>query len=174
MSTNIRWIHVVASTLERADEAIRAAVDGLDEEQLRWRPDAEANPAGWIAWHVARVMDDHLAELGGVEQQWPAWRDRFEAPYDPASIGYRHSSEEVGAFRGDAASLLGYWGAVHEAGQRVLAGLDDEPERIVDERWDPPVTLEARLVSIIDEASEHAGQLGYLRGLLDRRSAASA
>ena len=39
-------------------------------------------------------------------------------------------------------------------------------DRIVDERWDPPVTLGVRLVSIVDDDIQHAGQAAYVRGLL--------
>ena len=42
-------------------------------------------------------------------------------------------------------------------------------DRVVDERLDPPVTLGARLVSVVDEVNQHVGQAVYLRGLLGRR-----
>ena len=41
-------------------------------------------------------------------------------------------------------------------------------ERIVDRRWDPPVTLGVRLVSIASDSLQHAGQAAYLRGYLRR------
>ena len=41
-------------------------------------------------------------------------------------------------------------------------------DRVVDRRWDPPVTLGVRLVSIADDDIQHAGQAAYLRGLLER------
>ncbi len=43
----------------------------------------------------------------------------------------------------------------------VAADLD----RVVDRRWDPPVTLGVRLVSIADDCLQHAGQAAYVRGL---------
>ena len=42
-------------------------------------------------------------------------------------------------------------------------------DRVVDERWDPPVTLGVRLVSVISDDLQHVGQAAYLRGLADRR-----
>ena len=42
-------------------------------------------------------------------------------------------------------------------------------DRIVDERWDPPVTLGVRLVSVVSDDLQHAGQAAFLRGVLDRR-----
>ena len=46
---------------------------------------------------------------------------------------------------------------------------DDDLDRIVDERWDPPVTLAVRLVSVVDDCLQHAGQAAYARGILSRR-----
>jgi len=41
-----------------------------------------------------------------------------------------------------------------------------ELDRIVDRRWDPPVTVGVRLVSVADDCLQHAGQAAYARGLL--------
>jgi hypothetical protein len=49
----------------------------------------------------------------------------------------------------------------------MLEGLTpDDLDRVVDKRWDPPVTLGVRLVSIADDSLQHAGQAAYVRGLL--------
>jgi len=37
---------------------------------------------------------------------------------------------------------------------------------VVDRRWDPPVTMGVRLVSIADDCLQHVGQAAYVRGLL--------
>lgn len=165
--TNAAWITFAADVLERADERLRDAVTGLDEEQLRWRPGPEANPIGWLAWHVTRVLDDHMAALAEREQVYPAWAERFDAPYPVEAHGFGMSTEEVGAFSGKAETLLGYWSATLEAARGILADLPDDPDRVVDRNWDPPVTLEVRLVSVVDEVAAHSGQIGYVRGLLD-------
>ena len=34
----------------------------------------------------------------------------------------------------------------------------------------PPVTLAVRLVSVVDDCAQHAGQAGYVRGLLGATS----
>ena len=55
---------------------------------------------------------------------------------------------------------------------RPVADLYPSPqdyERIVDERWDPPVTAAVRLVSVIGDITQHVGQLSYVKGLLDQR-----
>ena len=65
--------------------------------------------------------------------------------------------------------LLGYLDAVHARTVAYVAGLTaDELDRIVDERWDPPVSLGVRLVSVLADDLQHAGQAAYVRGLQGR------
>ena len=42
----------------------------------------------------------------------------------------------------------------------------EDLDRVVDERWDPPVTLGVRLVSVLSDDLQHAGQAAYARGLI--------
>lgn len=158
---------------QRIHEELPALLRGLDAETLLWRPDADANPIGWLAWHLTRIQDDHLAGVGQCEQVWTAEGcvDRFGLPYPPHAHGYGQSSEEVGKFDvGDAELLIEYHDAVHDLTLRVLDGLDHEGyQRVVDEHWDPPVTAAVRLVSVIGDAQAHLGQIGYVRGLAERR-----
>ena len=66
--------------------------------------------------------------------------------------------------------LAGYYDAVHARTTRFLEGLSDEDlDRIVDKRWTPPVTLGVRLVSVIADDLQHAGQAAFVRGILQRR-----
>jgi Protein of unknown function (DUF664) len=157
----------------RVHESLPGLVEGMGVEDLLWRPDPEANPVGWLVWHLSRVQDDHMAELGGTEQAWTkeGWVSRFDLPYDTASVGYGQSSDEVGAFGVTDPSLLtGYHEAVHRLTESVLDGLDpDDLSRVVDERWDPPVTAAVRLVSVVNDISQHLGQVGYVAGLARRR-----
>jgi hypothetical protein len=39
---------------------------------------------------------------------------------------------------------------------------------VVDTAWDPPVTLAVRLVSVISDDLQHAGQAAFARGVLSR------
>lgn len=149
---------------------VEAAVDGLTEDQLTARPAADANPIAWLVWHLARVQDDHVAEVAGLEQVYTAhgYAERFGLPFDVTDIGYGQTSEQVGQVRADAALLVDYVRAVHEQTAAFLAGLQPaDLDRVVDERWDPPVTLGVRLASVLDDDLQHAGQAAYVRGLLD-------
>jgi uncharacterized damage-inducible protein DinB len=147
-----------------------AAVEGLDEEQLHRSPGPGANTIGWLVWHLARVQDHHIAELLGTEQIWVGgdWARRCGLEPDPSNTGYGHSAEDVDAVQPEGAEvLLAYLGKVQDRTAAMLEGLaPDDLERVVDRRWDPPVTLGVRLVSIADDSLQHAGQAAYVRGLL--------
>jgi uncharacterized damage-inducible protein DinB len=66
--------------------------------------------------------------------------------------------------------LVEYAEAVHRRSRDYLSGLsEDDLDRVVDRRWDPPVTLGVRLVSVIDDDTQHLGQAAYVRGLLTSR-----
>ncbi len=151
------------------------AVGGLTAEQLAWIPAPGTNSAGWLVWHLARVLDHHVAELVDEPQFWASgpWAERCGLEPDPSNTGYGHGPEDVRAVRPDGPdALLGYLGEVDARTRRFLDGVSaPDLDRVVDRRWDPPVTLGVRLVSIADDCIQHAGQAAYLRGLLQREQA---
>jgi uncharacterized damage-inducible protein DinB len=156
----------------RVRDLVHGAVDGLGPEELATRLDEGANSIAWLVWHLARVEDDHVADVAGTEQVWAAegWAGRFGLPVDDAATGYGMSDDEVDAVRVPSADLLlGYSRAVHARSAEFLRGLsDDDLDRVVDTRWDPPVTLGVRLVSVLSDDLQHLGQAAYVRGLLGR------
>lgn len=156
---------------DRVGHAVAAVLDGASSDVLSFRPDPDANSIAWLLWHLTRVQDDHLAEAFGHEQEWRAggWAERFALPFAPDATGYGQSSSDVAAVPGDAELLLGYHRAVHAATRRDLAGAEPaDLDRVVDTNWDPPVTLGVRLVSVIADDLQHAGQAAYVRGLAER------
>ena len=163
---------LLTDAVTRVRELVPTVVGGLDEADLAWRPDADANSIAWLVWHLTRVADDHVAGVAGTEQVWTAggWYDRFGLPFPPDAHGYGHSSADVAAVRVSADLLAGYHDAVAAAVLAYVATLaPDDLDRVVDEGWDPPVTLGVRLVSVLNETAQHVGQAAYLRGLLERR-----
>ena len=94
------------------------------------------------------------------------WVDRFALDLPRDANGYGHTPDEVAKVRASPELLAGYYHAVLEATLEYVASASaDELARVVDERWSPPVTASARLVSIIDDAAQHLGQAAYLRGI---------
>lgn len=164
---------ILSDGFDRVREGVAELCTDLTEQTAWWRPDAGANSIAWLLWHLTRVQDDHVAELAGVEQVWPSFRDDAALPLDPDDTGYGHTPEQVEKVRVSADLLDRYHAEVHAATLAYLATITEaELERIVDRRWDPPVTAAVRLVSVIDDAAKHLGQADYVRGLAERRNAA--
>jgi uncharacterized damage-inducible protein DinB len=157
---------------DRVATDVHGAVEGLDVDALTYRVDATANSIAWLVWHLTRVQDDHVAEVAGIEQAWTAdgWVGRFDLPFRARATGYGHGGDDVAAVRADAELLLGYFDAVHARTSSYVDGLTEaDLDRVVDERWDPPVTLGVRLVSVADDDIQHAGQAALVRGVVERR-----
>ncbi|GAA4475934.1 mycothiol transferase [Rhodococcus olei] len=162
-------IALLRDHFERIRELMVAVTDGLTPEVSDHRPGPRANSIAWLLWHLTRVQDDHISDAAGVEQAWTSrgWRERFDLPFPAADTGYGHGSAEVAAVHADAGLLAGYHADVHRA---TIGYVDEltraELDRIVDRRWDPPVTVAVRLVSVVGDCLQHLGQAAYVRGLL--------
>jgi uncharacterized damage-inducible protein DinB len=164
---------LLSDAFGRIHDVVHRVIDGLTVDDLAERVDDDANSIAWLLWHLTRVQDDHIAEVAGSEQLWTSdgWADRFGLPFSADETGYGQSSGDVGEVNGVSGEMLGgYHDAVHERTVRFVEGLDDaDLGRVVDTRWDPPVTLGVRLVSVISDDLQHAGQAAFVAGMLKRR-----
>ena len=157
----------------RLPDLIDGAIDGLTPEELHWTPSPGANSIGWLVWHLTRIQDDHIADVLDDEQVWTSgdWAARFGLADAPDNTGYGHTPAEVASVRPESAEALrGYYDAVAQRTRKLLNDVTPRRmERVVDEAWDPPVTLGVRLVSVLADDLQHVGQAAYVRGLLRTR-----
>ena len=155
----------------RIREVVHEVLDGLDDADLEYRLDSQANPICWLIWHLTRVQDDHIAGVSGLEQVWfSGWEEQFGLPLDPGDIGYGHDSDQVAVVRAPRDLLAGYHDATYDQTIAFVSGLTDaDLAKVVDRRWDPPVTMATRLVSVLSDDLQHAGQAAYVKGLIERR-----
>ena len=151
---------------------VAQAVDGLDAEALAARPAEGANTVGWLVWHLARVQDHHLAEVLDEDQLWVS--GDWAAPLRAGARSRQHRATGTRPTRWRPSAPTAptpapaTWRRWRPGPTAFLGGLgSDDLDRVVDERWDPPVTLGVRLVSVVDDSLQHAGQAAYARGLLD-------
>ncbi|MFE0461154.1 DinB family protein [Kitasatospora sp. NPDC058965] len=163
---------LLIDSFERVREVVAEVLDGLTEEELGWRgADGRTNPIGWLVWHLTRVQDIQVAAVAELPEVWRAqgWQRAFALPYPAGASGYGHSGADVGRFTATAEQLAGYHGATHRQTVAYLAGLHERDyARVVDDAWDPPVTLGVRLVSTLSDDLQHAGQAALVRGALPR------
>ena len=163
---------LLVDAFSRVSGIVNRVVEGLSPEQLSFRIDDQTNSIAWLIWHLSRIQDDHIADAADTEQVYTSggWVDRFALPFKPSTTGFGHSSDDVAAVRVESGDLLtGYHDAVFQQTLRFLEPLDDDSfARIVDASWDPPVSLGVRLVSVISDNLQHAGQAAFVRGIIER------
>ena len=158
----------------RIRETVSDTVYGLNPAQLAYRITPDANPVGWLVWHLTRVQDDHLAGAFGAQQVWSAGDRavRFIIPDRSMDTGYGHTSQQVTAITAAVSSaelLADYHEATYEQTVKLVSAITDaDLDRVVDTSWHPPVTLGVRLVSVVNDDMQHAGQAAFLRGILNR------
>jgi hypothetical protein len=163
---------LLLDAFSRVKEGVAEVLDGIDDDVLIWRPDPSANTVTWLVWHLTRIQDDHVAAAFDRPQVWigDGWVERFGRPYPPEAHGYGMSPEEVGRLAVAGGLLEGYFEAVATRTDTLVSRLKAaDLTRVVDERWDPPVTLGVRLLSVIADDLQHVGQAAYVRGLAERR-----
>lgn len=167
---------LLADAFGRIRETVSDVLYGLTTEQLTYRIDADANSIAWLIWHLTRVQDDHVAAAFGVPQVWTdgGWAGRFGLPPGSVDTGYGHNRVQVAAVSEACAApalLTDYHDAVYQQTIKLVSGITDaDLDRVVDTSWRPPVTLGVRLVSVLDDDAQHAGQAAFVRGIVLRAS----
>jgi hypothetical protein len=162
---------LLADGFGRIREVVHEVLDGLSLDDLTFRADEQANSICWLIWHLTRVQDDHVAAAVGLPQVWPeGWQQRADLPFPPMEIGYGQDPALVPHVRLAGDFLAGYHDATYAQTIAVVRGLRDaDLPRVVDRRFSPPVTLGVRLVSVLSDDLQHAGQAAFIRGLIERR-----
>ena len=154
--------------LGNAFETLHSVTDGLTHEQLIWRPTPQANPIGFILWHVGRVEDNFIGRfiLFG-DEVWASggWQERFG--YQTRGIGTGFTTEQVAEVPIVPVELVwGYLQEVREHTLQYLEGLDlaTLPNKPRAERF-PQWSIHTILRQLIAHPNLHAGEMSYLRGL---------
>lgn len=167
----MKWYDLVTDGYTRISEVLERALNGLTIDDLRWQPRTDSNSIGWLTWHLTRIQDDHIAALMGEEQLWTkeGWYTKFNRPADPKDRGFGHTPEQVAAFESpDTEILLSYHRAVSERSKSFFLTIpEDELDRELNEpQYQPLPTVGVRIISVLSDNLQHAGQVAYIRGLI--------
>ncbi len=170
----MEWNDLLTDGYGRVLESMERTLKGLTEEDLNWQPHPDSNSIGWLAWHLVRVQDNHISSLLGEEQLWikDKWHAKFNRPADPRDIGFGNTSEDVAAFKSpDTTTILDYHRAALERSKRYFSTLSksDLDRELNEPQYQPLPTVGVRLVSIMADNLQHAGQAAYVRGLRQGR-----
>ena len=167
----MEWQELLIDGYGRVLEALEKALKGMTQADLNQLPNPECNSMGWLAWHLTRVQDSHVADLMENKQLWLSerWHARFNRTPSAKDTGFGHSSEDVAAFKSpDIDIVLAYHRAVLERTKRYISSLSaSDLDRELNEPWYQPLpTVGVRLISVMADNLQHVGQIAYVRGLL--------
>lgn len=167
----MEWRELIVDGYDRLSDLMKEALAGLSTADLDRQPHRDCNSLGWTAWHGTRVQDSQIAELMGEAQLWirDGWHKKFKRPADPDDTGYGHTLAQVRAFKTPSARIqLDYSRATVERTKQYLASLNpSDLDRELDEPWQKPLpTVGVRIVSVLADCHQHAGEASYIRGFL--------
>lgn len=166
-------ITLLLDGFDRVQQAVEEVLDGVTDDEADERLEERANSISWLIWHLTRALDGHVADIVGHLQVWQAgeWYELFDLPLPASDTGFGHSSEQVGQVHGvGTEALAGYFAAVHEQVVSYVSEVtEDDLDEVIDASFDPPTTLGVRLVSLVAEGLQHAGQAAFIAGILRRR-----
>ncbi len=167
----MEWRELILDGYDRLPDMMKEVLAGVLMAGLDWQPHRDCNSLGWTVWHLTRVQDSQIADLMGEEQLWikDGWYKRFKRPADPEDTGYGHTPQQVRAFKSPSVRVqLDYLRAVVERTKQYLASLTpSDLDRELDEPWYKPLpTVGVRIVSVLADCHQHAGEASYIRGLL--------
>ena len=167
----VEWKDLLIESYGSALRVLERALQGLTQEDLNWQPSPDCNSIVWTTWHLTRALDLLMSSIMGEEELWikDRWHSKFNRPPDATDHGYGHSPEQVALFKcPDIDTLLNYHQAVLERSNSYLATLSSSDlSRKVDDSWSQLFpTVGSRLTVTLDELLQHAGQVGYIRGLI--------
>lgn len=161
---------IVLDGLERIRGSLHRTLDGLTLEEIHRQPQSDANSIAWLVWHLTRVQDTSMSGLKNEEHLWVSqgWHAKFDMEPDSANDGFGHTPEQVSAFRAPSIeTLLDYHEQVWERSRSYVAGLaaEDFDRTLNESQWQPLPTVGVRLVSILSDNLQHAGQAAYVKAL---------
>jgi uncharacterized damage-inducible protein DinB len=163
---------LIADALGRVNTILHRSLEGASADMLCRMPTPHANSMAWLTWHLTRTQDDHISDMAGLTGLWTSkgWHARFGLEPNETETGKGHTFEQVAAFSVESAEvLLAYQDATLEQSLAYLATVKPaDLERELDEpQYDPLPTVGVRLVSIVSDNTQHAGQVAYLRGYFE-------
>jgi len=158
----------IEDALDKERQFLMEAVDDLTSQELSWRAGPEANPIGWILWHMLRVEDMWIQFFIQERTEiWErdGWNEKFGLP--TRDNGFGHTAEQVAGFPAlDLSELLKYGEAVRAGTLEYLKGLGPEDYNRVPRERRPEMSVGAIFRQIVGEFYQHQGHIAYLKGLV--------
>ena len=156
----------ISDCLAQVHLRLLATCEGLNTEQLLWRPAPTANNIGFILWHLVRNEDTRITNTGKLSGDiWAteSWYEKFDQPITAPDPGDRMGLRALAIPSLEV--LAGYAEAAHQRTSRYISGLKSEDLDLTPNPDRPDFTVAGSLRHLITHKNNHHGQIDYLRGL---------
>lgn len=143
---------ILAEELEYAVGAVERTMEGLGEEEYRFKPTPVSNSVQWQLNHISRIVNVSLPQrIKGVTEYTPeGW------PED-----YRDQDYAMDKLMADIKKGM-------KAAAEKLRGLSDEDLEAEIPMWGSTHQRKIGLFAYIGEVFHHRGQAAYVRGTYKR------
>ncbi len=155
-----------------------AVTKDLTLDEMHWKPKHDANPIGFLFWHISRVEDRLMTYfVQGKQEIWinDKWYQKMKLSVEGTGLGY--SIDELDRFpKLDQNLLTEYFMIVRENTLKHLESISDESFDLVIDRvpfpeYEPATkyfqgfTVGRAFRQLIGELEQHFGQISYIRGI---------
>ena len=138
-----------------------AEIDGLDDEQLFWTPDASCLCMLWHVGHIAHRERLHIGKLlQGIE------KDLIPPQYEVFDHQWR-SADEVRQSIDSVAGVLDWVGNVRQETSDFLASLDDDDWHKIPPTSEFGLTTAHWVFLTVSHGALHIGKVQMLRAMLE-------
>ena len=164
------FLQAIDSGINECFEKLNTALDGLNADELAWRPTLESNSIDWMVWHMARVEDNLINVV--LQNRVSIWeRDRWGERLGIAttSAGAGMKMDEIRAMgRIDVAKVMRYHASVRNETSDYFANVmsEDDLTRVIQHTNFRGWTGSQVLGRLLCEEAQHLGQIEYLRGMM--------
>lgn len=172
----MKLIDVSIAQLQNAHDHIARTLQGLDDEQLNYRPGIDAHGIGFALWHALRAWDDYYALSTNAQSIYDKenWAQRFG--FDTRGkgingIGTGFTAQDVTEMHLRTETLTAFLESLWTHTRNDLNTLNDDVllRPAIVPWWNPPTVTFARVLShIVAHTYEHIGEAKYVRGLLEK------
>lgn len=173
---------VLIDLLEDNRRRLRRALDGMSDEAVFWRPEAEANNIAITIWHMARMFDVFLTrQARGDPPEAECWQRGGWAGrtgYDPRGVGKNGWGMLTGYTQAEVAAMpafrredvLGYLDEVYDAVRGYLAGTPEEALLSPGAGFEGKYSQYQCLQMPLMDNARHLGEIYAIKSAWERRN----
>jgi hypothetical protein len=174
----MKVLDIYSAQLQNAHDHIAQVLQGLNSEQLNYRPNDYQHGIGFAAWHALRTWDGYYSLITRSAPVYESgnWLERFG--FDTrgkgaggAGTGTGFTAQDVAAMNLSIEPLRDFLETVTSGTLQSLARINDDVlfDDAVVPWWNPPTTTFGRVLThIVAHTFMHIGEAEYVRGLIGK------